>query len=27
VREHKKIMFNAPDEIYDMLVFLGAPSK
>ena len=27
VKENKKIMFNAPDEIYDMLVFLGAPSR
>ena len=26
VKGHKKISFNAPDEIYDMLVFLGAPS-
>jgi len=27
VKEHKKINFNAPEEIYDMLVFLGAPSR
>ena len=27
VKESKKITFNAPDEIYDMLVFLGAPSR
>jgi fructose 1,6-bisphosphate aldolase/phosphatase len=27
VKEHKKIFFNAPEEIYDMLVFLGAPSR
>ncbi len=27
VKEHKKITFNAPEEIYDMLVFLGAPSR
>jgi fructose 1,6-bisphosphate aldolase/phosphatase len=27
VRGHKKIVFNAPEEIYDMLVFLGAPSR
>jgi fructose 1,6-bisphosphate aldolase/phosphatase len=27
VKEHKKIMFNAPEEIYDMLVFLGAPGR
>ena len=27
VKEHKKITFNAPEEIYDMLVFIGAPSR
>lgn len=27
VKEHKKIIFNAPEEIYDMLVFIGAPSR
>ena len=27
VKEHRKITFNAPDEIYDMLVFIGAPSR
>ncbi|MDD5288508.1 MAG: fructose-1,6-bisphosphate aldolase/phosphatase [Dehalococcoidales bacterium] len=27
VKEHKKITFNAPDEIYDMLVFIGAPGR
>ncbi|MBE9482536.1 MAG: fructose 1,6-bisphosphatase [Chloroflexi bacterium] len=27
VKEAKKITFNAPDEIYDMLVFIGAPSR
>jgi len=27
VKEHKKITFNAPDEIYDMLVFIGAPAR
>ncbi len=27
VKEHKKIVFSAPEEIYDMLVFLGAPSR
>jgi fructose 1,6-bisphosphate aldolase/phosphatase len=27
VKEHKKISFNAPDEIYDMLVFIGAPGR
>jgi len=27
VKEHKKITFNAPEEIYDMLVFMGAPSR
>ncbi len=27
VKEHLGISFNAPEEIYDMLVFLGAPSR
>jgi len=27
VKEHKKIIFNAPEEIYDMLVLIGAPSR
>lgn len=27
VKEHKKVTFSAPEEIYDMLVFLGAPSR
>jgi fructose 1,6-bisphosphate aldolase/phosphatase len=27
VKEHRKITFNAPGEIYDMLVFIGAPSR
>ncbi len=27
VKESKKIRFNAPEEIYDMLVYLGAPSR
>jgi len=27
IKEHKKITFNAPDEIYDLLVFIGAPSR
>ena len=27
VKESKKITFNAPDEIYDLLVFIGAPSR
>jgi fructose 1,6-bisphosphate aldolase/phosphatase len=27
VKEHKKITFKAPEEIYDMLVFMGAPSR
>lgn len=27
VKEGKKITFNAPEEIYDMLVFIGAPSR
>ena len=27
VKESKKIVFNTPEEIYDMLVFIGAPSR
>ncbi|MBI4337113.1 MAG: fructose 1,6-bisphosphatase [Chloroflexi bacterium] len=27
VKAHKKITLNSPDEIYDMLMFLGAPSR
>jgi fructose 1,6-bisphosphate aldolase/phosphatase len=27
VKEHKKIKFKTPEEIYDMLVFIGAPAK
>ena len=27
VKESKKITFNAPEEIYDLLVFIGAPSR
>ncbi|MBI2854492.1 MAG: fructose 1,6-bisphosphatase [Chloroflexi bacterium] len=27
VKEHKKITFNTPEEVYDMLVFIGAPSR
>jgi fructose 1,6-bisphosphate aldolase/phosphatase len=27
VKENLKITFNAPEEIYDMLVFIGAPSR
>ena len=27
VKEHKKITFNSPEEIYDLLVFIGAPSR
>lgn len=27
VKDHKKITFKAPEEIYDMLVFLGAPGR
>ena len=27
VKEQKKVIFNAPEEIYDMLVFLGAPGR
>ena len=27
VKEHAQITLNSPDEIYDMLVFIGAPSR
>jgi fructose 1,6-bisphosphate aldolase/phosphatase len=27
VKHHKKITFNTPEEIYDMLVLIGAPSR
>jgi fructose 1,6-bisphosphate aldolase/phosphatase len=27
VKEHSKVMLNAPDEIYDLLVFIGAPAR
>ncbi len=27
VKEHKKITFNCPDDIYDMLILIGAPSR
>jgi fructose 1,6-bisphosphate aldolase/phosphatase len=27
VKEHKKVTFNSPDEIYDMLIFIGAPAR
>ena len=27
VKNHKKIIFNSPEEIYDMLVLIGAPSR
>jgi fructose 1,6-bisphosphate aldolase/phosphatase len=27
VKGHRKITFNAPDEIYDLLVFIGAPAR
>jgi len=27
IKEHKQITFHAPDEIYDLLVFIGAPSR
>jgi fructose 1,6-bisphosphate aldolase/phosphatase len=27
VKEHMKILFNAPEDIYDMLVFIGAPAR
>ncbi|MFP3974667.1 MAG: fructose-1,6-bisphosphate aldolase/phosphatase [Dehalococcoidia bacterium] len=27
VKEHKRIILNSPEEIYDLLVFIGAPSR
>ena len=27
VKEHTKVTFNTPEEIYDLLVFIGAPSR
>lgn len=27
IKDHKKITLNTPDEIYDLLVFIGAPSR
>ncbi|MEZ4502488.1 MAG: fructose-1,6-bisphosphate aldolase/phosphatase [Dehalococcoidia bacterium] len=27
VMEHKKIVFNTPEEIYDLLVFIGSPAR
>jgi fructose 1,6-bisphosphate aldolase/phosphatase len=27
VAEHKKIVFNTPEEIYDLLVFIGSPAR
>jgi len=27
IKEHKQITFNSPEEIYDLLVFVGAPSR
>jgi len=27
VKEHKKVTFNSPEEIYDLLVFIGATSR
>jgi fructose 1,6-bisphosphate aldolase/phosphatase len=27
VKEHKKIVLNAPEELYDLLIFLGAPAR
>lgn len=27
VKKHRKILFKTPEEIYDMLVFIGAPSR
>ena len=27
VKEHQQLILNAPDEVYDMLVFIGAPNR
>ncbi len=27
VKEHKKIILNSPEEIYDLLVFIGSPAR
>jgi len=27
VKEHKKVNFNTPDEMYDLLIFIGAPTR
>jgi fructose 1,6-bisphosphate aldolase/phosphatase len=27
VKEHRKIVFNTPDELYDLLVFIGSPQR
>ncbi len=27
LREHKKVTFSCPEELYDLLVFIGAPSR
>ncbi len=27
VREHKRIFFNCPEEVYDLLLFIGSPSR
>src|SRR2546426_1000843 len=27
VQEHQQITLNAPDEVYDLLVFIGAPAR
>ncbi len=27
VKEHTKVKFNTPEEIYDLLIFIGAPSR
>lgn len=27
VKEHKKIVFNSPEELYDLLVFIGSPAR
>ena len=26
-QEHRKIVFNSPEELYDLLVFIGAPAR
>jgi fructose 1,6-bisphosphate aldolase/phosphatase len=27
VKEHRKVTFNTPEEMYDMLIFIGAPAR